>query len=305
MSLVTVVYNPSVDEEWHLDDLCWDEKNLIKSQRSWAGGKGVNIARWLGFLGERTKLLLPLGGSNGREVRQYLRKEGIFSRVVQSTHETRRNVVVTLRNGRQLRFNSSGLRLSSAEEIRLLAEVRRALTRCATLILSGSLPAGTSPGTYSRLIRLAGSRGCRVLLDCDGEALRHAVPAGPFLVKPNELELSNWWGRRIRSLSDVLRAAKAMSTESEGWVLVSRGADPSVLVHAGERVTLMGHAPRGRAINTLGAGDAMLAGAAFEIVRGSPPAEWLKTGVVSGTAATRVRPGFSHHEKYLPRSRGG
>ena len=291
MSVLTAVCNPSVDEEWLLDDLIWNEKNLIGSQRSWAGGKGINVARWLGFLGGKTRLLLALGGSNGHELRGFLRKEGISPRIFRLTRETRRNVLVTFRDGRQLRFNPPGPGVSKTETGRLLTEIRQALTRVTTLILSGSLPTGMRAGTYARLIRMAAREGCRVMLDCDGEALRLAVPAGPFLVKPNEFELSQWWGRRIRNLSDVVRAATAMSEASGGWVMVSRGAEPAVLMHAKEGVAWTGIAPRIHAINTLGAGDAMLAGAAFEIVRGSPPATWLKTGVASGTTATLVRPG--------------
>ena len=292
MSLLTVVYNPSVDEEWHLDDLVWDEKNLVKSTRSWAGGKGINVARWLRFLGAKTKLLLALGGDSGRELHKFLRKEGVLSRDIRLTHATRRNVLVTLRNGRQLRFNSAGPRFSTAEGAEILSGIRQAMTRATTMLLSGSLPPGMAAGTYAQLIRIAASKGCRVLLDCDGEALRFAVPARPFLIKPNEFELSQWWGQRIRNLSDVVRAAGAMSEASGGWVMVSRGADPAVLTRAKDRVTWLGEISPVDPLNTSGAGDAMLAGAAFEIERNSPSEQWLKTGMGSGTAATLVRPGL-------------
>jgi fructose-1-phosphate kinase PfkB-like protein len=78
-----------------------------------------------------------------------------------------------------------------------------------------------------------------------------------------------------------------MSRVTRGWVLVSRGARGALLVNAAEKVCLRGKAPRIRAVNTVGAGDAMLAAVAACVLSGCPAAEWLRHGIAAGCAAAR------------------
>ena len=62
MRLCVVSLNPAIDAEWRVDDVLWEEKNMVHTQRRWPGGKGVNVARWLRSLGAKSELLIPLGG---------------------------------------------------------------------------------------------------------------------------------------------------------------------------------------------------------------------------------------------------
>src|SRR5204863_9822864 len=110
---------------------------------------------------------------------------------------------------------------------------------------------------YGRLIKLARSAGIKTLLDCDGPALAAALKTKPFLVKPNEHELAQWWGKPLRSESDILQAARKLSDSTQGWVLVSLGARKSFLIHKTDRLQLFARPPSVTPMNTVGAGDAM------------------------------------------------
>src|SRR5580765_3272351 len=112
--------NPSIDAEWHVEDVLWEEKNNVQSERRWAGGKGINVARWLKHLGGKPKLLLPLGGKTGDELGGYLRKEKIPSHLIRLGNPTRVNVIVTTNAGRQIRFNPLGPKLLGAEWNKLI-----------------------------------------------------------------------------------------------------------------------------------------------------------------------------------------
>jgi 6-phosphofructokinase 2 len=83
--------NPAIDAEWRVDDVLWEEKNIVYTQRRWPGGKGVNVARWLKFLGADSELLIPLGGPAGREMKHGLRLLKLMARVVPLQEETRVN----------------------------------------------------------------------------------------------------------------------------------------------------------------------------------------------------------------------
>src|SRR4030095_5363791 len=49
-AILVVALNPSIDVEWEVDEIRWEEKNSIRSEGRWPGGKGGNVGRWLGEL---------------------------------------------------------------------------------------------------------------------------------------------------------------------------------------------------------------------------------------------------------------
>src|ERR1043165_4308390 len=91
MPALVLALNPSIDAEWRVDDVLWEEKNNVHSERRWAGGKGINVARWLKHLGGKPQLLLPLGGKTGSELAGYLRAEKIPTHIIRLGEPTRVN----------------------------------------------------------------------------------------------------------------------------------------------------------------------------------------------------------------------
>jgi 1-phosphofructokinase family hexose kinase len=291
MAALVLALNPSIDAEWRVRRVRWEEKNNIESERRWAGGKGVNVARWLRHLGGKPALLLPLGGTTGRELAGHLRREHLAANSISLREATRVNVIVTASDGRQMRFNPLGPKLTQGEWGMVLTKIRELLKRASCLVLSGSLPRGVGVGAYAELIRLARRAGVKTILDCDGAALAAAIAACPFLVKPNEHELAEWFGRRIATREQLIRAARAMSAKTGGWVLVSLGSRGALLVNQRLDVALFARSPRAKVVNTVGAGDALVAAVARQIELGTPPEEWLRAGVTTGTAATQCAAG--------------
>lgn len=283
--------NPALDVEWRVDGVRPEEKNRILEERCWAGGKGVNVARWLRWLGLRVRLVLPAGGAEGRELAGALRREGIPCEVVEVGAATRVNVLVTDPSGRQWRFNRSGPELRAREWRAVVERFEAALEGAALAVLSGSLPPGAPADGYAVLLGRARRVGVHTVLDCDGEALRNALAAGPFLVKPNGEELAAWWGRRFRTEQGVVRAARAMSKVSGGWVLVSRGPDPAWLIRAEPSAAHRARPPEVRLRHRLGAGDALVAGVCRSIVAGEGPERWLRGGLDTAAVCLGCEPG--------------
>ena len=291
MGALVLALNPSIDAEWRVARARWEEKNNILSERRWAGGKGVNVARWLRHLGGQSRLLLPLGRETGKELAAHLRRERLPAKSISLAQPTRVNVIVTTAEGPQLRFNPLGPVLSGGEWKEILRETARLLAGPSCLVLSGSLPRGVKAAAYAELIRLARRAGVKTILDCDGEALAAAVSAHPFLVKPNEHELEEWFGRRISSRAGRLRAALALSAKTKGWVMVSQGRSGALLANHALKARLSARPPAVKPVNTVGAGDALVAGVAQQIEAGGGPEDWLHWGVAAGTAATQCDAG--------------
>ena len=286
MQLV-VSLNPAVDVEWRVDTVRWEEKNQVLMERRWPGGKGINVARWLAHLGGSPYLLIPLGGRNGDELKAGLREQGLKISTITLREASRANVVVTTTAGKQLRFNPLGPKLSAREWGEVLEAATKHLDRANLMILSGALPRGVPATAYAQLLKIGNRRGAKVILDCDGAALRAGIAAKPFLTKPNEFELEQWWRKPLRTESAVVRAALALADGTQGWVLVSRGPKGALL--AGDRTVLACRAPAVRVRNTIGAGDALVAAVAAHIEE--TPEEWLRWGVATGTAATECTAG--------------
>lgn len=283
---LVLALNPSVDVEWRVPQVRWEEKNDVLSERRWPGGKGVNVARWLGHLRARPRLLIPLGGATGREMEAGLKRMRVALDVVPLRESTRANVIVTAQAGGQLRFNPLGPTLSPEEWKAVFRQTKSSLSQASLLILSGSLPRGVAVDAYAELIRLADDAGVRTLLDCDGPRFVKAVKARPFLVKPNWHELEQWAGRGLRSIRDVRQEAKRLSKLTGGWVLASLGERGALLLNDALNFELLAQSPAVKAVNTVGAGDALLAAVANQIHRGQAPEKWLVSGVAAGSAAT-------------------
>lgn len=289
--IVVVSSNPAVDVEWRVESLRPEEKNEVRSESRWPGGKGINVARWLVRLGAPVELILPLGGATGREIASGLRSEGIPYRAVAIGKPTRANVVVTTDSGTQFRLNPTWPVLDREEVGRLDRRVRESMVGASLMVVSGALVRGAPVGLYADWLRAAGKVGVRVFLDCDGAAFRQAVPAAPFLVKPNLHELEQWSGRSLEDPRDREAAMRQLAAATHGWVVLSCGEEGAWITCDGSEAIVRRRAKRVRVRNTVGAGDAMLAGIVNSVFQEEMPSAWLRAGIQSAARSIATEPG--------------
>lgn len=288
-----VSLNPAVDAEWRVPSVVPEEKNELTSERRWPGGKGINVARWLQWQGASAHLVLPLGGATGQELAAGLAAERLPFTGVPIAQSSRVNVVVTPEAGPQLRFNPTWPVVSTSEVRRLTTAVGRACVGRDIVVFSGSLVRGAPVDTYARLLRRARQAGLTTVLDCDGEAFRLGVEAAPFLVKPNEVELAAWARRSLPTEAAFAAAARELSRATGGWVLASHGAKGAWLVNVTLDAEIRSKACPVRVVrNTVGAGDALLAGAVATLARSPRPDRWLSVGLRTAAAAVALAPGL-------------
>ncbi len=130
-------------------------------------------------------------------------------------------------------------------------------------------------------MQAAHESGASVALDTSGPALRAGLPQQPDLVKPNREELAEAVGRDVATLADVVDASRLLLASGAASVLCSLGPDGAVYVDS--EVALHAVAPITDVRNTVGAGDALLAGYLRAVGRG--PLGALRMGVAWATAA--------------------
>jgi 1-phosphofructokinase len=261
--IVTVTPNPSLDRTLHLPRLEPGAVNRATTTMTEPSGKGVNVALALHGVGVEVCAVLPVGGGTGREIRSALEQLGLDVVGVPITGDVRSNVSLVEADGRSTKVNEPGPALSDDEVDALCAAALTARTGDRVL-WAGSLPAGFAPSRLARAVAEARAAGRWVAVDASGPALSAVLDndaAGlPHLVKPNADELAEVLGVELHTVGDVESAARTLLGRGVQTVLVSLGGAGAVLVDARLPEALHGAAPVRRVVNTVGAGDAFLAG---------------------------------------------
>ncbi len=285
--IVTLTPNPSVDRTVSITTLQRGEVQRATASRIDPGGKGVNISRALTAHKARTLAVLPAGGPEGHLLAELLGEAGIDVSAVPIEGSIRANIALVEPDGTTTKINEPGPHLSAAEIGALFACAEATLVgQPSWLVGSGSLPPGVDEDLYAELVQRCHDAGVRVAIDTSGQALRHAVAAGPDLIKPNLEELEELVDRSLSTLGDVLTACTDLVTHRVATVVVSMGRHGALLVTS----SVIAHAvaPVSTPLSTVGAGDALLAGYLYATGSGSTSVDALCTGVAWGAAAVTL-----------------
>lgn len=279
--IVTVTLNPSLDRTLHFPGVAWGAVNRASSSVLDLSGKGVNVSIALRQLGQESILMGLAAGAFGRVLVEGLEAQGYRCDFLSTPGETRSNVtVIEDSTGRSMKLNEPGPPASS-EALAALEERLGALLSPGDIVaLAGSLPPGAPVDTYGRLVAVAHTRGALVALDSSGPALAAGCRAAPDLMKPNLHEAAELLGRPAGDdLSATLVALRALGPAR---VLLSLGAAGAA--YADGTGCWRATPPPITEVNSVGAGDAALAGAIAAWAEGRPPEELLRLAVATGTA---------------------
>jgi len=254
--IVTVTPNPSVDRTLFVDRL--DRGTFIRATRSTkeAGGKGINVARSLTTHRIPAVAVVPASAASAAVLRVLLGDRAAVHSV-EVDGEIRTNVSIVEPDGTTTKINEPGAALGPGEETALLDAVLGLAASSQWVCGCGSIPPGMTTDFYARLAAAAPS-GVRVAVDADGAPLQASIAARVALIKPNREELERVVGRPLPTLGDVVDAAAGLVADGPNQILVSLGADGAVLVTPSSATH--GEASGAKVVNTVGAGDALLAG---------------------------------------------
>ena len=253
--IVTVTPNPSIDRTIQIDRL--DRGRMIRARAatSEAAGKGLNVSLALATEGVDTSAILPLAADSATVYLRLL-ADAVPITAVPIKGAARVNVSLVEPDGTVTKVNEPGPQLGP-DDVEAILAAASAIAGSGWVVGCGSLPPGAPVDFYARLIAL-GSEDRRIAVDTSGEALGAAVCARAALVKPNTAELAELVGRPLATIGDVNAAARVLIERGAHAVLVSLGPDGALLVDA--RTASHAEASIDDVVNTVGAGDALLAG---------------------------------------------
>jgi 1-phosphofructokinase len=300
--IITVTPAPGLDRTYTAAEYLEGRVNRAQTSTVEASGKGVNVSRALAAAGAPTVAVLPLGGPEGRHLAELLGTDAVPFLAVQTEVATRTNTTLAITGHSTTKMNAPSPRLPDG----VWADVRRIVEDVllqypgAWVLCSGSVPPGAEQ-LPAELIELARRNGGRSAVDSSGAALTSALEARPDLIAPNHLELAELVGVDPHTLDPdgIESGGHSLVGLTAGWagtlahrtgaaVLATLGA--SGAVYAGATGSWHAVAPPIVPVNTVGAGDALLAG--FLSMAGpgsraqlSDPMGALATAVAWGTSA--------------------
>ncbi len=284
MKIVTLTLNPALDKSSTTEQLVPEKKLRCENPQIDAGGGGINVSKGIARLGGRSTAVFPIGGSNGKKLEELVKSEGISTKTIQVSGETRENFsIFETSTNFQYRFTMAGEKISQADAQRLLDAIEKLKPHF--LVASGSLPPGLPPEYFEKVAAFAKKIGAKFILDTSGEALAAAADEGLFLLKPNLGELSALVGEKELAMNQVDDAALEIINQGKcEVVVVSLGPQGALLVTKSgfEHIP----APPVKIKTTVGAGDSMVAGMVWALSEKKNFSEMAKFGVACGSAAT-------------------
>ena len=300
--VLVVGLNPAIDRILTVPNFVVGATLKAQSVQTLAAGKAMNVAVVLQLLG----LQVAYTGFVGREDEAFFRAraEGIECNLLKVEGRTRVDTTVidparnTETHVRELGFTVSGEDLK-----RFLAVFTGLLVRADFVVLSGSVPPGVPETTYAELVGLCRARHIRTLLDTSGGALVLGTAAMPSCLKPNAEELRELTAVHAADVRQMAALGRTLLKGSTQAVAITLGAEGAVMVDREKAIS--GKASVPRVVNTVGCGDAFVAGWVAKLVSGSPLREQLREALaVAGANAMTNGAGVIERENlYLMRDR--
>ena len=255
--IYTVTFNPSLDYIIQVKDFKTGQINKTTYEKILPGGKGINVAIVLSNLGHSSTALGFMAGFTGKEIEHRLKEFGCSSSFIQ-VKEGLSRINVKMKSNEETEINGQGPNIQK-ENIEELFTQLEAMKKEDILVISGSIP-GTLPDTmYEQILQRVQHIGCKVVVDATNTLLMKVLPYHPFLIKPNNIELGEIFGVELSTQEEVLPYAHKLQELGARNILVSMAGKGAVLLdeNGKEHRSL---APKGTVINSVGAGDSMVAG---------------------------------------------
>lgn len=277
--IYTLTLNPALDHVMQPEELALGQVVRCVGDSVTFGGKGINVSVVLHRLGTKSTALGFIAGEFGKLLERMVNAEGVTTDFITLSHgNTRMNV--KLKTDPMTELNAPGPDIDEDALSKLFIKLDT-LDNGDTLVLAGSVPPSLPDDIYEQIMRRLSGKNVRIVVDAGGSLLLNSLRYRPFLIKPNADELQEAAGVSTDTLDGIIAGANKLSGLGAQNVLVSLGEN-GALLYDSEGNTEFSPAPKGKVINTVGAGDSMLAGFLAGIE--SDKTDALKYGIAAGSA---------------------
>ncbi|MDY2788532.1 MAG: 1-phosphofructokinase [Atopobium sp.] len=281
--IYTVTFNPALDYVVRLDALAPGKINRVNYENVMPGGKGINVSIVLGNLGHTSCALGFIAGFTGNALEQLVSAHGCKTQFIRTqTGMTRINVKI--KAGEETEINGIGPHITP-DELQQLFDQLDQLVAGDMLIISGSVPSVLPSDMYEQIMARLSDRGIEIVVDAELDLLLNVLQYHPFLIKPNNHELGAIFNVELTTRDEVIPYAQKLQEKGARNVLISMAGEGAVFVSEKGEV-LQSPAPQGTLVNSVGAGDSMVAGfVAGWLESNNDAATAFYTGICTGSAS--------------------
>lgn len=258
LNVVTVTLNPALDLTGSLDLLRTGRVNLLDSGSLHPAGKGINVAKVLAELGAKVTVTGLLGAHNQTPFVQLFASLNITDKFIRVEGASRINVKIVEKSGQVSDLNFPGVSVNEYE-IKQFEQTLFALAQSHDVfVIAGSLPQGIATQRLTNWINALQGAGKKVFFDSSNQALVAGIAAGPYLIKPNDQELSDIVGKTLNTTLEITAAAEKLHRQGCENVVISLGDKGVLWLDQGGWMQSI--APKMTVTSTVGAGDTLVAG---------------------------------------------
>ena len=279
--IYTVTLNPSIDYVIKVDKLTTGNINRVNEEHVYPGGKGINVTRILKSLDNDNIALGFVSGFTGDYIINSLQELNLKSDFIK-VKEGFTRINVKVKSEEETEINGQGPKISE-EELNQFYKVIDKLVDGDILILSGSIPSCLDERLYESIMKKVEDKDIKVIVDATKNLLLNVLKYKPFLIKPNNHELAEMFNVELNSTEDVVFYARKLKEMGAQNVLISMGKEGALLVTENDEVFASSVA-KGEVVNSVGAGDSMVAGFIAGYLKSNSYEEALRLGAASGGA---------------------
>jgi len=290
--LLTTTLNAAIDKRYVISNFEEGSINRVIKCSYTPGGKGLNVAKIAALAGGNVLVTGFAGGYAGHYIVDSLKLLGIESDFYRLDVESRSCMNIwDLKKNFQTEILEPGFEVTEDEFEEFLKHFVDLLHRADVVTLSGSIPKGLKATTYQTLIEIVKNTDKKVILDTSGDLLRMGMRAKPTMIKPNIDEIRMLTGKKCLTIEAIATEAQRIHDTGIEVVVISLGAEGSIMVTGSG--TYRARIPKIDTVNTVGCGDAMVAGFALGLEKGfSMTQTFQNASALSVASALQEETGF-------------
>lgn len=255
--IYTVTFNPSLDYIIQVESFTTGQINKTHYENILPGGKGINVSIVLSNLGHESCALGFMAGFTGKEIENRMNNFGCGTDFIQ-VKEGLSRINVKMKSDNETEINGMGPKITE-ENINELYDKLDRLTESDILVISGSIPSTLPDDMYERIMKRLEDKNIKIVVDATKNLMMKVLKYKPFLIKPNNHELGELFNVTLKTQEEVIPYAQKLQELGARNVLISMAGEGAVFIDETGAV-YKSPAPKGTVVNSVGAGDSMVAG---------------------------------------------
>lgn len=280
--IYTVTFSPCLDYAVWVEELKLGEVNRVEKEHMLPGGKGINVSVVLHNLGYDSMALGFIAGFTGKEIEKQVKELGLSCNFI-NLEQGNSRINIKLKAKEETDINGIGPVIEEKHMSKLFEQLTR-LKENDILVLAGSIPNGVTTTIYYDIMERLRKSKVKVVVDATNDLLVNVLEKNPFLIKPNNHELGEIFGVEVKEREEIIFYAKKLQEMGARNVLISMAGDGAIFLSEDGSV-LESEAPKGKVVNSVGAGDSMVAGFLAGYLEKGIYEYAFKMGVATGSAS--------------------